>query len=264
MKRWIALFLTLMMALGCVNASLAEALPATAQGTAVRPQDDFYAATNAELLATHATGENSGAWNWFFDLEEQAFRDQKQIIQAAVPGWGAGLSPEGKLGVLYLLATDQEGRDADGLKDFDALMRPLMEASTLPEFLERLAQLQYRYGLPSFLNIEVLAYDENPGEYVVQISDPASVVGMIEFMDVEGLEDIQAFYTRELAGLLTAAGWTEADAKKATEESYAFVKTLSDGWSKDGKNTSVSMDEAQKALSNMDLSFLIKQYDDER
>ena len=60
----------------------------------VRPQDDFYAATNAELLATHATGENSGAWNWFFDLEEQAFRDQKQIIQAAVPGWGAGLSPE--------------------------------------------------------------------------------------------------------------------------------------------------------------------------
>ena len=230
MKRWIALFLTLMMALGCVNASLAEALPATAQGTAVRPQDDFYAATNAELLATHATGENSGAWNWFFDLEEQAFRDQKQIIQAAVPGWGAGLSPEGKLGVLYLLATDQEGRDADGLKDFDALMRPLMEASTLPEFLERLAQLQYRYGLPSFLNIEVLAYDENPGEYVVQISDPASVVGMIEFMDVEGLEDIQAFYTRELAGLLTAAGWTEADAKKATEESYAFVKTLSEGW----------------------------------
>lgn len=73
--------------------------------------DDFYAAVNEAVLKEHDV-EKTGGWNWFYDLEEKSFQEQKEILQnasiAPLNLTSEEKSPsEYRLGVMYTLALDQ-------------------------------------------------------------------------------------------------------------------------------------------------------------
>lgn len=249
----LALALTLSVLAGCStpeqpDTSAPPSRTPVSESVSAKRVDDFYAAINAAVLKEH---ENSdGNWNWFFDLENKSFEEQKRILQAvsAVPG-EAG-SSEYKLGTLYALALDQEKRDAEGAAYFNELMKPVMEASTIEELMDVLAVLRYRYGLDVLLNTEVLALDDNPGEYIAQIGDMNFALDVRDFDDREMEAENRAYFTDYLARLLTLAG--RQDGEKAASEVYDFVRTVAMSCG-EANYTKIPVDDLQQILTNIDL-----------
>lgn len=225
-------------------------LPYAAESISSKRADDFYAAVNEMVLKEHDAEKMGGSWNWFFDLEEKSYQEQKAIIQAAASAPGQAGSSEYRLGTLYTLAMDQAKRDAEGVACFNELMKPVMEAGTIGELMDALAVLQYSYGFDTLLNTEVLALDDNPGEYIAQIKDMNFFLDVMDFEE-EGYEaENRAYFTDYLARLLTLAG--RGDGEKAAGKVYDFVKAIAASRGK-GEYRKISVDDLQKQLSNIDL-----------
>ena len=250
----LALALTLSALAGCStpeqpDTSAPPSRTPVSESVSAKRVDDFYAAVNEAVLKEH-DAEKTGGWNWFYDLEDKSYQEQKAIIQAAATAPGSAGSSEYKLGTLYTLATDQPRRDAEGVAYFNALMKPVLDASTIGELMDALAVLQYRYGFDSLLNTEVLALDETPGEYTAQIKDMNFSLDVRDFAD-EGYEaENRAYFTDYLAHLLTLAGCE--DGKKTAGEVYEFVNAIAMSRS-EGEYKKISVDDLQKQLPNIDL-----------
>ena len=232
------------------------------QNSSVKRTDDYYAAVNEKVLKEHEQGADGGNWNWFWDLEDKVYGEQKKIIQTAASMKDSGkntvqVSSEYKIGALYSMAVDQNRRDAEGIEYFNKLIKSAMEAETVQAFMDELASLQYHYGFQTLLNTEVLARDDNPGEYIVQLNDLDFGVGKEEFEDEdEEVEEYLAMYFEDYLGsLLKSAGWTEDQAKQVGRNVLAFVKEVARSQSK-GDYTKISIDKLQEVLKNLDL----KQY----
>ena len=270
-KLWsfaLVLALTFSLLAGCAapkpqEPSTSTALDRTpvAESVAHKRTDDFYAAVNAAVLKEHDVEKMGGSWNWFYDLEEKSYQEQKEIIQNAAlsplnPAQEERISSEYKLGVMYTLAMDQPRRDAEGTAYFDELMKPVLEAGTIGELMDAQAVLQYRYGFDTLLNTEVLALDDNPGEYIAQIRDMNFFLDVKDFEDARDFGDKEigaenkAYFTDYLARLLTLAG--RDNGEKTVEEIYGFIQDIIMS-RKEGEYARVSVDELQKQLSNIDL-----------
>lgn len=238
-----------------------ENISSVSGNSEIKKTDDYYAAVNEKLLKKHGQNENGENWNWFFDLEDKAYKEQKEIIQSAADkivdrdGIFQKNQSEFKLGMLYSLAIDQKGRDADGISYFDELMKPVMDAKSIQEFMDELAILQYHYNFKTLLDTEVLARDDNPGEYVVQINDMDFGVDKEEFEYEEGQEDLAIYFENYLPQILKAAGWSESDAEEAGKNIFNFVKTIAKS-REDGEYKEISVEKLQKIYTNFDL----KQY----
>ena len=251
----LALALTLSVLAGCStpeqpNTSAPSSRTPISESVSAKRVDDFYAAVNETVLKEHDVEKMGGSWNWFFDLEEKSYQEQKAVIQAAVSAPGQAGSSEYKLGTLYALATDQVKRDTEGVAYFNELMKPVMEAGTIEELMDALAVLQYRYGFDTLLNTEVLALDDNPGEYIAQIKDINFFLDVRDFEDEDLDEENRAYFTDYLGRLLTLAG--REDGTKVAGEVYEFVKAIAMSRN-EGKYTKISVDDLQKKLPNIDL-----------
>lgn len=225
----LALVLTFSVFVGCSaseqpDTSALSGRTPVSESVSVKRVDDFYAAVNEVVLKEHDVEKMGGSWNWFFDLEEKSYQEQKDVIQAAASAPGQKGSSEYKLGTLYTLAMDQEKRDAEGVTYFNELMKPVMEAGTIEELMNALATVQYRYGFDTLLNAEVLALDDNPGEYIAQIKDINFFLDVQDFEDEDLDEENRAYFVDYLGRLLTLTG--RKDGEKTAGEVYEFVKTI--------------------------------------
>lgn len=255
-RRLLSIFLALALSVlaGCSTPELpAASTPSSrtpvSESVSAKRVDDFYAAVNETVLKEH-DAEKTGGWNWFYDLEDKSYQEQKAIIQAAAATPGDAGSSEYKLGTLYTLATDQAKRDAEGVTYFDNLMKPVMDAATIEELMDALAVLQYRYGFDALLNAEVLALDETPGEYTAQIKDMNFFLDVRDFADEGYEEENRAYFTDYLARLLTLAGREQGE--KTAGEVYEFVNAIAMSRS-EGEYKKISVDDLQKQLPNIDL-----------
>lgn len=251
----LALTLTLSILAGCStpeqpNPSTPPSRIPVSESVPAKRMDDFYAAVNETVLKEHDAEKMGGSWNWFFDLEEKSYQEQKAIIQAAAAAPGQIGSSEYKLRTLYTLAMNQEKRDAESIAYFNELMKPVMEAGSIGEMMEALALLQYCYGFDALLNTEVLALDDNPGEYIAQIKDMNFGLDVRDFADEEAEAENRGYFTDYLARLLTLAG--RNDGEKASGEVYDFVKAIIASRN-EGEYKKISVDDLQKQLSNIDL-----------
>ena len=251
----LALALTLSVLVGCStpeqpDTSVPSSRTPVSESVSVKRVDDFYAAVNEAVLKEHDVEKMGGSWNWFFDLEEKSYQEQKAVIQAAASAPGQAGSSEYKLGILYTLAMDQAKRDTEGVTYFNELMKPVMEAATVGELMDSLAVLQYQYGFDTLLNTEVLALDDNPGEYIAQIKDMNFGLDVRDFTDEEAEAENRAYFTDYLACLLTLAG--RKDGEKTAGEVYDFVKTIIASRN-EGEYKKIPVDDLQKQLSNIDL-----------
>lgn len=251
----LTLALTLSMLAGCStpeqpDTSAPPNRTPVSESVSAKRVDDFYAAVNETVLKEHDAEKMGGSWNWFFDLEEKSYQEQKAIIQTAASTPGQAGSSEYKLGTLYKLAMEQTKRDAEGVTYFNELMKPVMEANTIGELMDAQALLQYHYGFDTLLNTEVLALDDNPGEYIAQIKDMNFGLDVRDFEDEEAEAENRAYFTDYLARLLMLAG--RKNGEKSAGEIYDFVKTIVASRS-EGEYKKIPVDDLQKQLSNIDL-----------
>ena len=250
----LALALTLSVLAGCStpeqpNTSASPSRTPISESVSAKCVDDFYAAVNETVLKEH-DAEKTGGWNWFYDLEDKSYQEQKTVIQAVASAPGQTGSPEYKVGTLYTLAMDQAKRDAEGVAYFNELMKPVMEAGTIEELMDALAVLQYGYGFDTLLNTEVLALDETPGEYTAQIKDMNFFLDVQDFEDEDLDEENRAYFVDYLGRLLTLAG--RENGEKTAGEVYEFVKAIAMS-SRGGEYKKIPVDDLQKQLSNIDL-----------
>lgn len=257
-RKLLSLFLALALALSVLAGCSTPELPAAStpssrtpvsESVSAKRVDDFYAAVNETVLKEY-DAEKTGGWNWFYDLEDKSYQEQKAIIQAAAATPGGAGSSEYKLGTLYALATDQAKRDTEGVTYFDNLMKPVMDAATIEELMDALAVLQYSYGFDALLNTEVLALDETPGEYTAQIKDMNFFLDVRDFADEGYEEENRAHFTDYLARLLTLAGREQGE--KTAGEVYEFVNAIAMSRT-EGEYKKISVDDLQKQLPNIDL-----------
>lgn len=251
----LTLILTLSTLAGCSapeqsDTSVPSSRTPVSESVSAKRVDDFYAAVNEVVLKEHDAEKMGGSWNWFYDLEEKSYQEQKAVIQAAAATPGQAGSSEYKLGTLYTQAMDQVKRDAEGVNYFNELMKPVMEAGTIEELMDALAVLQYRYGFDTLLNTEVLALDETPGEYTAQIKDMNFFLDVQDFEEEEYESENKEYFTGYLARLLTLAG--REDGEKTAGEVYSFVKTIVMSRN-EGKYAKISVSDLQKQLSNINL-----------
>lgn len=238
-------------------------------------KDDYYAAVNAGVLKTHGGDSGDETWNWFYDIIDKTEKEEAKIIKSAasdVKGSTAQGSSSGKdteqnkdsnssasrLGALYNLAVDSAGRKEDGVKYFNEIMQPVMEAKSVQELMNELAKLQYKYGFTTLLNTEVLATDDDPG------NNSAVLDSMYYFLDQQDFKDgkedkntesdNRSYFTDYMQTALKEAGYSDSDAKKQSEEVYSFVKDIAG--SEGTRNTSydhTSIADLQKIMSNVNL-----------
>lgn len=141
-------------------------------------------------------------------------------------------TPEYKIGSLYNLAMDQEGRDRHSVEDYDSRLRPAMEAKTVAAFLDACAKLQKEFDMDGFLNTEI-AEDEfgNTGKYVAILNDLNYVIDPEEFKerDLEA-ENKTYFFDGYLKKHFLSAGRPKEEAKEATDQAYRRWRKPTGRW----------------------------------
>lgn len=249
----LALVLPLSLSLlgGCAAPEKKEPAATTEKNTpaAAGLKDDYYAAVNKEVLEKN-DAEKTGGWNWFYDLEEKSNQEQQKLIQQAAAHPGEKGSSAYKLGILYKQALDQDKRDAAGVRYFNELMKPVLEARTIQELLDAAASLQYQYGFDSLLNPEVLVLDETPDRYSVRLKDMNVFLDSLDFQDAEYEAENRKHFTGYLAELRRLAGQPEDP--KTIEQIYAFAKATATGRG-ETKPARISLEELQKKLPQLDV-----------
>ena len=197
--------------------------------TSANLKDDYYAAVNAEVLNAHKAAGESGSWNWFWDLTDQAKKEQEGIVKTAaenVAKNGEAIktadSSSYRIGELYLMASDQITRDKFGVADLNTLMKPVMDAKSIQEMMEALAVLQYQYGFNSLLNTDVYLPDDDPGTNTVRITALNYVLLVDDFVSSDEEADNKSLFTGDLLKLMKAAGQNVSS--KDMEDIYQFLK----------------------------------------
>lgn len=213
-------------------------------------KDDYYAYINAKLLSEHGTE----TWNHFFDLLDKSYSEQKLIIQNAAGNLDSHdkTSSEYKLGSLYKKATEN---NKNSISDFDKLFEPVMNANNVTDFLTELAKLQYQYGVDTLFNVEVLAPDENPGEYMVFLKSlnyfhDAEDYHDEDFDEFDGeiAEDNKAYFTAYMQRLLKLA---DKDTS-SVDQVYEFVRSVAKAENSDTYKA-VKFENVQQQISNINL-----------
>lgn len=192
-------------------------------------KDDYYATVNAEVLNAHKAAGESGSWNWFWDLTDKAKKEQEGIVKTAaenVAKNGEAIknanSSSYRIGKLYLMASDQNARDKFGVVDLNTLMKPVMDAKSIQEMMDALAELQYRYGFNSLLNTDVYLPDDDPGTNAVRITPLNYVLLVDDLVSSDEDADNKSLFTGDLLKLMKAAGQNVSS--KDMEDIYQFLK----------------------------------------
>lgn len=197
--------------------------------TSVNLKNDYYAAINAKVLKAHKAAGESGSWNWFWDLTNKAEKDQKNIVKTAAKNVAkneeavkAADSSSYRIGELYLMASDQAARDKFGAADFNTLMKPVMDAKSVQEMMNALADLQYRYGFQSLLNTDIYIPDDDPGTNAVRITALNYILLVDDFVASDEEAENKSLFTGDLLKLMKAAGQNVSS--KDMEDIYRFLK----------------------------------------
>jgi len=226
-------------------------------------KDDYYAAVNAEVLNAHKAAGESGSWNWFWDLTDKAKKEQENIVKTAAEnvaknGEAAKTADSSsyRIGELYLMASDQTARDKFGAADFNTLMKPVMDAKSVQEMMNALADLQYRYGFQSLLNTDVYLPDDDPGTNAVRITALNYILLVDDLVSSDEEADNKALFTGNLLKLMNAAGQNVSS--KDMEDIYQFLKAAAVASNAGKKAIAQNADSTNAGTSSSDQSAAAK------
>lgn len=231
---------------GCTSAgpggsSVARFTSSDADAT-VRPQDDFYQATNGGWIAQHPIPADRSRYGAFDILYEEAQDNLRALVEEAAAKKGAAGSPEQMIGDLYALGMDTARRDAEGLEPIKTWLDLAQQAdpADAKQFATTIARIHRLVGNPFFAFGRTPDY-ENSDMNIAEVWQ--SGLGLPDrdyyFDESERGQQVIVAYKRMLSRLLALAGRQEAEADAIFdfEKSLAAIMNRKEE-NRDPKNTS--------------------------
>lgn len=196
--------------------------------SAVRLQDDFYQAVNAQVLNAHPLAENQSQWSGFYELQTNIIKDLSGLIDGLVADkdqYAQG-TKEQKIIDFYLLARDMDARDKAGTAPLRPYLEKIDQAQTVAEFVDVLAQLQ-RYGFGSLITFSVTPDTLDSSKYVLTNGGPVYAMPKDYYAPGEANEAVQQALLNLIRQLFLLAGDSEEDAAKTAQQVYDLQKEFS-------------------------------------
>lgn len=249
-KKFIGLVLVLTLVL--------QGTSAFAGSKKVSLKDDFYEATNMEIMEGKKINPETGEWSVTSDLMDEVDKKVNDIIKELaenVDKYPYG-SMERKVADFYLTAKDMDKRNEVGLKALEEPFKKVEDSKTIKELGKAWAEL-----IPYSLSLPVLtAYDVNPKnahEYIHYIYGDTTDYNFSGFTKEEGIK------TKEyIAEIFKALGKDKKRAKRAASRVFTYLETMSaaasyppnrDKFDKLDEYEYYSLEEVDDLYSNLDM-----------
>lgn len=235
--------------------------------TGVRLEDDYYTYMNADLLAEKELSETYMQWCWEVEYTEKINDELNEIIDELISDgktYEKG-SAEQRIKDLYECYSDTESRDAVGLEPFEEYIQGIMNAGTVEDFVDVLANISSKYGF----GIIVGGFDSyidmaDNTSYIVRILGPAMSLDK-ETLETEEMESYTQIYFEYVKNLLLDYGLNENEAEKAVEDFENITRefaaadlTASEYNDLEGTYNTFTVDELSQIYSNIDMPKLLK------
>lgn len=244
--------------------SLALVLSLVLQGTSafaaskVSLKDDFYAATNRQLLKEKKINPETGEWSVTSELIEKNDKKVDEIIKALAENankYPVG-STERKIVDYYLTAKDHEKRNQVGLQALEGLFKQVEDSKSIRELGRAWANL-----IPYTKSLPVLTgYDINPknaNEYIHYIFGNTADYDFTSFYSDEKIK-IKEY----MAEIFKALGRDEKHAKRAARRVFTYFENISattefhperDKFDRFDEYEYYTLDELDELYSNLDM-----------
>jgi putative endopeptidase len=218
----------------------------------VRPQDDFYRHINGGWLATAQIPADRSNYGTFTKLQEDAERDLRDILEAAVSSKAAPGSDAQKVGDYYASFLDEATVEARGLKPLqDELTRidGLKTKQDVAGYIGRAQRLFVAQPFAYFVAVD----EKNSTQYLSTVTQtglgmPDRDYYLSDDAKLKGIREKYEPYVRDLLGLAATP-----DAAGAAKKIYAIESRIATAhW------TRVQNRDAEKTYNRHDRAALAK------
>ncbi|MCL1854708.1 MAG: M13 family metallopeptidase [Clostridia bacterium] len=215
-KRWVlcasALALVTVMALSAF---------AAAGEMALRPQDDLYAAVNAEWLSVAEIPANKFMVGGFDDLGEQVEQLLMTDFAAMTDETAAQFEALPEFLQLYAMAADYEARDEQGAQPLAPYLAEIDGLSSLAELSASLPSFILRQ-IPALLSCGVTADMGNARQYALYLSGPSLFLPDVSYYNTPTGDALLQVFGQSLGTLLQLCGYDNEDAARIVEQAMTF------------------------------------------
>jgi len=204
---------------GCANSQA---------GKAVKPSvsEDFYSASNYDLLAEKTIPATEGEWDYFYELDEKT-TGQLQAIVSELSNSGKTYpqgSSEQKINDLYACAIDLDARNTQGLTAVTPYLEKIESARNLDEYLEGLSNLS-AIGESSLIRYDYYQDDMNSDTLMVGFESMDALIGK-EYMEDPSMQEYCDAYKEYIRDMLVLSGEDKETAGKNAEAVYALASAV--------------------------------------
>jgi len=215
----VIIFLFIVSLTGCVNSNA---------GKAVKPSvsEDYYGAINYDLLKEKTIPATEGAWDYFYELDEQT-SGQLQEIVTELSNSGETYpkgSSEQKISDLYACAIDLDARNAEGLTAIAPYLEKIESAQNLDQYLDGLIALS-AIGESSLIRYGYYQDDMNSDTMIVGFESMDALIGK-EYMENDSMQEYCDAYKEYIRDMLVLSGEEKGAASKNAEAVYAFASAV--------------------------------------
>lgn len=226
-----------------------------------RLEDDYYAATNRDILNQIKIPSDEAGWTWFYELGNQAYEKLNKILLDTVNRREQlkDGSSEQKIAAVYLTALDSNGRNSAGFGDLLPYLTQITSAETIEEYIQAIASIQKETGYSSLIPWQRNPDLKDSSRQAAYVAEPDLVLSRSILMS-EDHKEIWDKYKIYISQLLEASGDSHEQAVSAAEDIFQFQrvlvdKTLPPSEARDPANQyhPYTVEELKKLFTNMDL-----------
>ena len=214
-----ALLMRTMAPLYAAPADFSVDLRAEHTAKAPRPQDDFYLSVNYDWLRQRKIPSDEMCIDMFKQCNDAMELALGQITTAATLD-SQGNADLARISAIYACVQDDKGRKEAGYGELGELLERIEAVETPQQYVETLASIMGRYGIPCWFGSFGIMRDRIDGtDYITAWGLPVPGLGK-EFMENPNNADEIAVYEKHIARLLEMYG---RDKKTAADEAARMI-----------------------------------------
>lgn len=203
----------------CVTLSLA---PATGDSFPLtRLEDDFYAAINADWLASATIPADKYIVGGFSDLQVEVEERLMADFAAMSEETAAQFEALPEFLRFYAMTADYATRDAQGALPLAPYLAEIDALESLADLNALLASCILR-GIPAPLTVGVAADMGDARRYALYVASPSLFLPDVSYYDTPTGDDLLQTFQQVLGALLQQCGYDEAKAAEIVERALAF------------------------------------------
>ena len=217
-KRWISrvsLMLTLIMTLATCTVT------ATAENGIVRPQDDLYAAVNAEWLATAVIPANKVMIGGFIDLNDEVEALLLSDFATISDETAAAFEALPEFIKLYAMASDYETRNAQGAEPLAPYLKAIDALTSLDALNDALPGLILN-NMPTPLDFGVAADMGNAQYYALYAVAPKLLLPDTSYYNTPTGDYLLEAFGQVAGALLQQCGYDDQTVAQIVEQAIEF------------------------------------------